>query len=619
MPEPRPEGEGGPDPRRERLPALLVALVGTLCSVVLWRVLERAEARDARAVFELDASQRVARVQRERTVALEQLRSVAALFNSSQTVESEEFRTFTADALERNVAVRALLWIVHEPPAAGRVVFAEGPEHASLAPGSDPSSRPEVRNTLASVSRTGELSLSAPLPPLDDGRARVFAALPVRYHEGARAGKLQGFVALLLDAERLLLSGADEVLLGIEDVTDRAPVIMAGTSSPDGLRYASEPEELGGRRWRIVGSASTGFVARHTSRWPLVALLLGFLVTASAALTLRMASSRKRAEDLGERRKGEVLQSYATLAAESVERREAEREASETREQLRQILDLVPIQIYVKDRHGRMLVANQATADAYDVSVHDLTLPADVDLNVDASEPSDELERDRLLLDANKGVIVPAQPFVDGKGRRRVLHVAKIPCRVKGALALLHVATDVTERRQAEELLNSQNVLLARLASGTPPDEVLLQVIQTAERLVPGLRCSVLYLSPDRRHLVHGLAPSLPAEYSRAVEGLEIGPMAGSCGAAAHLGERVIVRDVLQHPNWAAYREHARRANIRACWSEPIRAADGEVLGTFAMYYSEPRVPEPYEERFIESMAHLAGLAIERGRLGART
>jgi GAF domain-containing protein len=196
--------------------------------------------------------------------------------------------------------------------------------------------------------------------------------------------------------------------------------------------------------------------------------------------------------------------------------------------------------------------------------------------------------------------------------------VAKIPCRVRGGPALLHVATDVTERRQAEELLNCQNQLLARLARGAAPEEVLREVIETAERLVSGLRCSVLFLSPDRRHLVHGLAPSLPPDYSRAVEGLEIGPLAGSCGAAAHLGQRVIVRDVLEHPNWAPYREHARRANIRACWSEPIRASDGEILGTFAMYYSEPRVPEPFEERFIESMAHLAGLAIERGHSGAR-
>jgi hypothetical protein len=266
-----------------------------------------------------------------------------------------------------------------------------------------------------------------------------------------------------------------------------------------------------------------------------------------------------------------------------------------------------------------MLVANQATADAYHSSVRELTQPADVDVNVESGEPSEELKHDRLLMNGDKGVIVPAQPFVDGQGRRRVLHVAKIPCRVRGDAALLHVATDVTERRQAEQLLNSQNQLLAQLARGAPPEEVLRQMIESAERLVTGLRCSVLFLSPDRRHLVHGLAPSLPPDYSRAVEGLEIGPRAGSCGAAAHLGERFIVGDVLQHPNWAPYREHARRANIRACWSEPIRAADGEILGTFAMYYAEPRVPEPYEERFIESMAHLAGMAIERSRSGART
>jgi PAS domain S-box-containing protein len=285
---------------------------------------------------------------------------------------------------------------------------------------------------------------------------------------------------------------------------------------------------------------------------------------------------------------------------------------------MRQILDLVPSQIYVKDRHGRILIANQETAEARGTNARDLTRLADEDRYPDANPPRAEVEEDQRLMQEGKSTILPAQPFVDGRGRRRILRVAKIPYRVRGSPALLHVATDITESRQAEEILRSQNLLLGELARGVPPEDVLRHVIEAAEKLVPGLRCSVLFLSPDRRHLVHGLAPSLPEEYSRAVEGLEIGPLAGSCGAAAHLGQRFVVRDVMQHANWAGFREQARRADIRACWSEPIRAADGEILGTFAMYYAEPRAPEPFEERFIESMAYLAGIAIQRSRLDAK-
>ena len=143
-------------------------------------------------------------------------------------------------------------------------------------------------------------------------------------------------------------------------------------------------------------------------------------------------------------------------------------------------------------------------------------------------------------------------------------------------------------------------------------------MVDAAEEVVQGMRCSVLVVSTDHQHLRHGAAPSLPSFYNEAVDGLAIGPEAGSCGAAAHSGKRVVVEDVMTHPNWAAYRDLAQRANVRACWSQPIRAADGEILGTFAMYYAEPRAPEPYEEELIESMAHLAGLAIERGRLESR-
>ncbi|NOT30124.1 MAG: PAS domain-containing protein [Planctomycetes bacterium] len=173
------------------------------------------------------------------------------------------------------------------------------------------------------------------------------------------------------------------------------------------------------------------------------------------------------------------------------------------------------------------------------------------------------------------------------------------------------------EASATEQILRGRNQVLQELARGAPLGEVLGTLTKSVEECFPDLRCSILLLDETRR-LRSGAAPSLPDFYVRAVDGMEIGPHIGSCGAAAALKRRVIVEDVLTHPNWAPFRELARQAEFRACWSEPVFSSVGEVLGTFAMYYAEPRKPLPAELVFIATTAHLAGIAIERKHLDER-
>jgi PAS domain-containing protein len=47
-------------------------------------------------------------------------------------------------------------------------------------------------------------------------------------------------------------------------------------------------------------------------------------------------------------------------------------------------------------------------------------------------------------------------------------------------------------------------------------------------------------------------------------------------------------------------------------WSTPILSSEGRALGTFAIYYREPRHRTPYEDNIIERVTHLASIAIER-------
>src|SRR5262249_43397378 len=170
------------------------------------------------------------------------------------------------------------------------------------------------------------------------------------------------------------------------------------------------------------------------------------------------------------------------------------------------------------------------------------------------------------------------------------------------------------ERKGTELLQAGQKRVLELVAADASLPDVLTELVRISEEQSSGLLGSVLLVDADGTRLRHGAAPSLPAEYNQAVDGGEIGPEVGPCGRAAFLGERVVTEDVTRDPRWREFCDIARRHGLRACWSQPILAAGGSVLGTFAMYYREARGPSEVEIALIEVMARLAGIAIERGR-----
>jgi PAS domain S-box-containing protein len=171
---------------------------------------------------------------------------------------------------------------------------------------------------------------------------------------------------------------------------------------------------------------------------------------------------------------------------------------------------------------------------------------------------------------------------------------------------------DITERKRAEALRDGESHILEMIARDDPLKEVLEQLVRVVEAQFAGLLCSVLFLDEDGQHVRHGAAPSLPQPYIKAIDGLSIGPKAGSCGTAMYRGEAVVVTDILQDPLWEPYRSVAEPFGFRACWSTPILAHSGKALGSFAMYYREPRSPGLAETQALAMATHLAGIAIER-------
>jgi PAS domain S-box-containing protein len=199
-------------------------------------------------------------------------------------------------------------------------------------------------------------------------------------------------------------------------------------------------------------------------------------------------------------------------------------------------------------------------------------------------------------------------------GRIKHLHsIARPVMDASGEITeIVGTLIDVTERKRAEALRDGESRILEMIARDAPLDEILEKLVLVVEAQFAGLLCSVLLLEEDGQHARHGAAPSLPQPYSRAIDGLCIGPKAGSCGTAMYRRETVVVTDILQDPLWESYRDVAAPYGLRACWSTPILAHSGKALGSFAMYYREPRSPSPAETRALKMATHLAGIAIER-------
>jgi PAS domain S-box-containing protein len=174
------------------------------------------------------------------------------------------------------------------------------------------------------------------------------------------------------------------------------------------------------------------------------------------------------------------------------------------------------------------------------------------------------------------------------------------------------VLFDVTRQRKEDALHAGQMRVLETIAGNAELHGILESIVHLIEPQSDGMLCSILLLREDGVHVMHGAGPSLPAAYMKAIDGASIGPKAGSCGTAMFRGRQVIVTDILEDPLWEDYRALAMPFGLRACWSTPIISHKGKVLGSFAMYYHEPRSPRAEELHLIDVATHVAAIAIER-------
>ena len=262
-------------------------------------------------------------------------------------------------------------------------------------------------------------------------------------------------------------------------------------------------------------------------------------------------------------------------------------------ESFRQLSDENPYPVLRIYKDGQLLYFNRA-------SIPLLTI-ADGDSDYTLSPELRQLTQDGFEHQTSK--------MLELEYSGRIFSITLIPC-IEQDYANVY-GHDVSTRKITEDYLIEQNKILGSLVTGKPLQEILDGLSRSVEKHSSGLMNSILIMHQSKRFLRYGSAPSLPKDYLEKTKKVLMGPKEGSCGTAAFLKEMVVVEDIAHDPRWEKYKAVPLKFGLRACWSAPILDCEGEVLGTFASYYTEPRKPTTEEIKLIKTSANFAALAIQ--------
>jgi PAS domain S-box-containing protein len=173
---------------------------------------------------------------------------------------------------------------------------------------------------------------------------------------------------------------------------------------------------------------------------------------------------------------------------------------------------------------------------------------------------------------------------------------------------------EVNDSVHRERVRTWETRLLEGLSTSPSLTADLERVVHAMQDLMPGAIASVLLANQEGTHLHAGAAPGLPEAYNRVVNGMAIGPTAGSCGTAAHRRELVVAADIETDPLWERCRGLVLKHGLRACWSLPVLDGAGRILATFAVYHRQSCAPQPADVALMQRMGQIVSLAVERDR-----
>jgi len=284
------------------------------------------------------------------------------------------------------------------------------------------------------------------------------------------------------------------------------------------------------------------------------------------------------------------------LVNEIAERRQTEATLRESEERYRMLFTLGPVAVYSCDASGVIRDFNPRATELWGRTPK----PGDTDERFCGSYkmhrpdgtfmPHDQCPMAEVLSgripETRDGEVHIERP--DGSWVIVIVNIRPLKNQRGEITGALNYFFDITARKQAEALMESQKQAFEMAATGAPLMEILEFWVQAAESQSGKRAMAAIHLLNEQGTRFGQTAGSnLPAAYRRAVEGMEVCSVAGPCGAAISRRQRVEFADLAAGGEFAAFAAFALPLGIRAGWSAPILSSNGKVLGTVAKYYGD--------------------------------
>src|SRR5471032_2411986 len=627
----------------------LLVLAGCLGATgVLWLGARQHADQQSQADFDSRVRELVNNLDRRMQTYVQVLYGVQGLFASSAEVDRDAFRSYLAgqnlnlhfpgihgvgyialvtparrDAHERAIRLGGHPDYRLRPDGVrawyAPIVYLEPFDHNNRrAFGYDAASEPVRRGALEQARDSGLPAVSGKIrlvqeqEEVEPAQSGFLVVLPVYRRwlavetAAARRAAIEGWVYAPFRVGELMagLGGPRAVALDVRiyDGDALAPAALMYDSHPGagaGRRNSLQRVSIGGHRWTLdIAARASAAPERDKAQQVavggvLLSALLAGLTWLLARGRVRARAAQARAEGLsGELREG---QAALLVLAEGAQRSQA---------MLRSILDSTVDGILVDNLKGGVFNANRRFRELWN-------LPEHLDWQADGAALMAHMAQQMLhpgqalLLEPQQDSQLELLHLKDG----RVIEQHTRGMQLGSEPARLWSFRDITERTQGEQREQTRRHVLELLATGAPLPTILESVVHGVEAGNEEMLCSILLLDDDGEHLLVGAAPSLPAFFNAAVHGRSIHGAPGAYAQAVLTRSRVIVEDIRRAPTWLEYRDLALQARLGSCWSDPIYGAGGNVLGTFAIYHRDARLPSLANIAQIEQAARLAGIA----------